>query len=198
MALVQVDISSYDAFRAATMGNGYDIDGSYGYQCWDYGALLWGNIGRYGHPGVPYSYPYLSTGGTGYAYGIWSARTQNAAGEFDLVFNLADVKRGDLVILDRGRFQGDVSGHDAYADEDYDGSGYMWLVGQNQTNPSATVGHVVTRNRMSVAKFLGAFRYKRWESTPPTPPTVVKKKKGYPWAIYGQELRRAYVGETMV
>lgn len=32
MALVQVDISTYDAFRGATMGNGYDIDGAYGFQ----------------------------------------------------------------------------------------------------------------------------------------------------------------------
>lgn len=32
MALVQVDISSYDSFRSDTIGNGYDIDGFYGYQ----------------------------------------------------------------------------------------------------------------------------------------------------------------------
>lgn len=32
MALVQVDISSYEAFRSATIGNGYDIDGAYGFQ----------------------------------------------------------------------------------------------------------------------------------------------------------------------
>lgn len=111
---------------------------------------------------------------------------------------MSDVKRGDLVILDQGRFAGDVSGHDAFADEDYDGSGYMWLVGQNQENPSATVGHVVTRDRMSVAKFMGAFRYKRWATPPPPPPTESKKRKGYPWAIYGRELQRAYVGDTMV
>lgn len=194
MALVNVDISSYDAFRNATMGNGYDIDGFYGYQCWDYGALLWGNIGRYGHSGTQYAYPYLSTGGTGYAYGIWSARTVNASDNFDLIYNLSDVKRGDLVILDRGRFAGDDSGHDAFADEDYNGTTTMWLVGQNQTNPNPTTGHVVTRNQMSVAKFLGAFRFKQWaQPTPPTP-TETKKKKGYPWAVLGNQVRNRMVG----
>lgn len=189
MALVQVDISSYENFKSATMGNGYDIDGSYGFQCWDYGALLWGNIGRYGHSGVPYAYPYLSTGGTGYAYGIWLARTENATDQFDLIFNLSDVKAGDLVILDKGRFTGDVSGHDGFADESYDGSGYMWLVGQNQENPSATVGHVVTRDRMSVAKFLGAFRFKQWITPPPPPPPVQRKKSKFPWVLYANKLR---------
>lgn len=190
MALVQVDITSYDTFRAATMGNGYNIDGAYGFQCWDYGALLWGNIGRYGHLGVPYAYPYLSTANTGYAYGIWLARTENAAGEFDLIYNLSDVKRGDLVILNRGRFSGDDSGHDAFADEDYDGSGYMWLVGQNQENSNPTTGHVVTRNRWSVSAFMGAFRYKRWATTPPTPPVERKKRDKFPWVLYARKLRQ--------
>ena len=149
--------------------------------------MLWGNIGRYGHSGVPYNYPYLSTGGTGYAYGIWYARTENAASNFDLIFNLADVKRGDLVILDQGRFVGDVSGHDAFADEDYDGSGYMWLVGQNQESPSAQYGHVVTRDRMSVAKFMGAFRFHQWAQ--PTPPTPTQRKKHkFPWYLYTNRL----------
>lgn len=188
MALVQVDISTYDAFRGATMGNGYDIDGAYGFQqrCWDYGALLWGNIGRYGHAGVPYNYPYLSTGNTGYAYGIWYARTENASSNFDLIFNINDVRRGDLVILDQGRFAGDVSGHDAFADEAYDGSGYMWLVGQNQENPNPTTGHVVTRDRMSVAKFMGAFRFKQWEQPEPER----KKKKKFPWYLYAKRLNQ--------
>ena len=153
--------------------------------------MLWGNIGRYGNPGVPYNYPYLSTGGTGYAYGIWNARTENAGSEFDLIFNLSEVKRGDLIILDRGRFVGDVSGHDAYADEDYNGSNTMWLVGQNQESPSATVGHVVTRDQMDVSKFLGAFRYKRWESTPPPPPPPVhiQKKSKFPFVLYANKWR---------
>ena len=189
MALVEVDISSFDAFKNATLGNGYDIDGYYGYQCWDYGALLWGNIGRYGHQGTPYNYPYLSTGGTGYAYGIWLARTGNATDQFELIFNLSDVKKGDLVILDKGRFVGDTSGHDAYADEDYNGTNTLRLLGQNQENPSATVGHVVTLDNMDVSKFLGAFRFKQWIAPPPPPPPVQRKKSKFPWVLYANKLR---------
>jgi hypothetical protein len=198
MALVQVDISSYDAFRAATMGNGYDIDGWYGYQCWDYCALLWGNIGRYGHSGTQYPYPYLQTGTGGYAYECWTqSRYQNAGTQFELIELLALVKKGDIVVLDRGRYAGDVAGHIAFADEDYTGGSTLRLVGQNQENPSASYGHVVTVDVMNVTKFLGAFRYKEWDNTPPTP-TETKKRKRYPWAIYGRELHRAYVGDTMV
>ena len=193
MALVQVDISSFDAFKNATLGNGYDIDGHYGYQCWDYGALLWGNIGRYGHQGTPYNYPYLSTGGTGYAYGIWLARTENATDQFELIFNLSDVKKGDLVILDKGRYVGDVAGHDAYADEDYNGTNTLRLLGQNQENSSEQYGHVVTLDNMNVSKFLGAFRFKQWIAPPPPPPPSSTRKKHYPWAIYGRQLREGYI-----
>lgn len=190
MALVEVPIDTYDNFRNATMGNGYDIDGYYGYQCWDYGALLWGNIGRYGHEGTQYAYPYLQTGPEGYAYEIWTqSRIVNAGNQFDLINNLSDVKRGDLVILDKGRFVGDVSGHDAYADEDYNGSTTMWLVGQNQESPSATVGHVVTRDQMDVSKFLGAFRYKKWITPPPPPPVHIQTKSKFPFVLYANKWR---------
>ena len=183
MALVLVDITSYLAFRTAVMGNGYDVDGSAGYQCWDLGAELWGNTGNY-------AYPYLSTGGTGYAYGIWSvewARNQNAGNDFTLIYNLSDVKRGDMIVLDKGRFTGDVSGHNAFADEDYNGTNTMWLVGQNQVNPNPTTGHVTTRNQLDVSKFLGAFRYNAWTPTPPPTPTVTKKR--FPWVLYANKLR---------
>ena len=89
---------------------------------------------------------------------------------------------GDVVVLNYGRFPGDTVGHIAFADEDYDGSGQMWLLGQNQNNPSATVGSPVARTRMSVTAFLGAFRNKEWQVTPPTPTT--KKKHKFPFFIY--------------
>lgn len=149
---------------------------------------MWGNIGRYGHSGDSYAYPYLSTNNTGYSYGIWDARDANAANNFTLIYDINDVKRGDMVVLDKGRFSGDVSGHNAFADEDYDGSGYMYLVGQNQENPNAITGHVVSRDRMSVAKFLGAFRFKQWNGTPPQP--VIKKEHKFPWYLYTNKLNR--------
>lgn len=38
MALITIDITSYDTFRSAVLaraaqGLGYDVDGSFGYQC---------------------------------------------------------------------------------------------------------------------------------------------------------------------
>ena len=189
MALVEVDITSYDSFRANTIGNGYDIDGYYGYQCWDYCALMWGNIGRYGHDGTPYNYPYLQTGSGGYAYECWTnSRYQNAGTQFELIELLSLVKKGDVVVLDRGRYAGDVAGHIAFADEDYTGGNTLRLVGQNQENPSASVGHVVTADVMDVTKFLGAFRYKLWEQEPPTPVHIPKKSK-FPFYLYANRWR---------
>lgn len=181
MALVTLDISSYDAFRNATLGNGYDVDGANGYQCWDLGAELWGNTGNY-------VYPYLSTGGTGYAYGIWSAKELNAGTDFDLIYNLSDVKRGDMLVLDKGRFAGDVSGHNGFADEDYSGGNTIMMLGQNQENPNPTTGHVTTIDSMNVAKFLGAFRFKRW--TTPVYSQIVRKETKFPWVLYSEKLRR--------
>lgn len=186
MSLVTVDISSYDAFRNATLGNGYDVDNSHGYQCWDLGAELWGNTGNY-------VYPYLSTGGTGYAYGIWSARIQNAGNDFTLITSVTDVKRGDMLVLDRGRFAGDDSGHNGFADEDYNGTNTISMLGQNQVNPNPTTGHVTTIDPMDITKFLGAFRYNAW-FTPPTPIVVrnTHSKSKFPWVIYSRKLRERH------
>lgn len=171
--------ATYDEWRTNTMGHSYDVDGYYGAQCWDYAAELWYNVG-FG-TGWPH------TGPNGVAYECWTnSRYQNAGTKFDLVELLAVVKRGDVVVLDQGRFAGDTTGHIAFADEDYDGSGQMWLVGQNQTNPSA-YGSPVARTRMSVLKFLGAFRLKEW-ATPPEPEK--KKKHKFPWYIYRDKLGR--------
>ena len=149
--------------------------------------MLWGNIGRYGHAGTQYAYPYLQTGSQGYAYEIWTeSKIVNAGNQFDLIYNLSEVKKGDLVILDKGRFTSDVSGHDAFADEDYNGTTTMRLLGQNQENPNPTTGHVVTVDSMSVSKFLGAFRFKQWHSTPP--PYYPEKRK-FPFYLYSEKWR---------
>lgn len=176
MALTPLDISSFNSFRSQTIGNGYNVDGFYGYQqqCWDYCAELWGNIGTY-------IYPYLKTGPLGYAYECWTvSRVENASDKFDLITNLSDVKRGDVVVLDHGRYTGDTAGHIAFADEDYNGTTTMKLLGQNQVNPNPDTGHVVTSNDMSMAKFLGAFRYKAWAIEP----EVIERKR-YKFNMWG-------------
>lgn len=157
-AVYSVPIDSYDAFRNRVNGNAYDLDGAYGPQCWDGAALLWQQIGRS-----------LSTGGTGIAAGCWnveSARNANAGGDFDLIWNLADVKRGDVVVLGRNG-----ANHIAFADEDYNGSGRLVLLGQNQGDGAGINGKPFNVISVGMSGFSGAFRFKRWVSAPAPTPT---------------------------
>lgn len=129
----------------------------------------------------------MQTGALGYAYEIWTeSRIQNAGSQFTLIERLQDVKRGDMVILDKGRFAGDVTGHNAFADEDYNGTTTMLLLGQNQENPNPTTGHVVTSDQMNVSKFLGAFRFKAWNRQPPHYATRHGK---FPFYLYANKWR---------
>ena len=177
---VDVPHATYDEWRANTIGNEYDLDGYYGCQCWDYASLFWRNLG--------FSAGYPQTG-NGYAYGCWTLRREvNKGTQFDLIYNINDVKRGDVVVLDHGRFVGDDAGHIAFADEDFQGGLYLKLVGQNQENPSATYGYKVTVDNMNITKFLGAFRYKGWIQPTPT----VSGIKKFPWVLYANKLRKRY------
>ena len=179
---VNVPHDTYDVWKSNTLGNEYDLDGYYGYQCWDYASLFWRNIGF--SAGFPQT-------GNGYAYGCWTLRKNiNAGDQFDLIYLLPLVKKGDVVVLDQGRFAGDTTGHIAFADEDYNGTSTLRLMGQNQEYASATLGYKVTIDNVSVLKFLGAFRYKGWSTTPPTPPTPSgKSEKRFPWFIINQRRR---------
>lgn len=153
-----VQITSYDVFRAQVIGKGFDIDGAYGNQCWDGCALLWQQLGRT-----------LQTG-NGCAYGCWTLkRNENAGTNFQLITNKADVKRGDVVV-----FQGGQYGHIGFADENYLGGTYIKLLGQNQ---GAANGNFNVIN-MSMAGFLGAFRFKGWvasQNNPQPQPTTPQK-----------------------
>lgn len=157
-AVYSVPIGNYDEFRRAVLGNGYDIDGAYGAQCWDGAALLWQQIGRT-----------LSTGGTGAAKGTFqvvSARNANAGAEFEIITSLANVKRGDVVVLSTGQY-----GHTGFADEN--GASVMSLLGQNQGGGGN--GRPFNVMRIGMSTFIGAFRFKRWIVVPaPAPkPTPV-------------------------
>lgn len=153
-----ISIGSYDQFRAQVIGKGFDLDNAYGNQCWDGCALLWQQLGRT-----------LQTG-NGCAYGCWTLkRNENAGTNFQLITNKADVKRGDVVV-----FQGGQYGHIGFADENYLGGTYIKLLGQNQ---GAANGNFNVIN-MSMAGFLGAFRFKGWVASPTNPqpqPTTPQK-----------------------
>lgn len=174
---------SYATWKANTIGHEYDLDGNYGCQCWDYASLFWRNVG------FPAGYP--QTGVNHYASECWSQnRLINAGSTFELIYNLTNVKQGDVVVLDGN--SANPPGHITFADEDYDGSGYLWCLGQNQ---GGTVlpggGTAVTRNHLGMSLFLGAFRYKAWHTTPPTPTPVTRSKRNdkFKWVLYANKLR---------
>ena len=155
---------NYQVFRDYVIGKGFDLDGKFSYQCWDGACLLWQQIGRW-----------LYTG-NGCASGCWTLkREENAGADFELIYDKKNIKRGDVVVFSCGQY-----GHIGYADENYNGSDHIRLLGQNQ---SADMKFCVID--MSLATFLGAFRFKEWVKKPtPTPvpskfqvgDTVVPKK----------------------
>ena len=100
------------------------------------------------------------------------SRTVNAGSSFTLITSMSDLKRGDVIVLGASLIS-DV-GHIAFCDTDYNdtvaSTQRMDLLGQNQVNPSPTVGHIPTVTNLDISAFLGAFRYNEWiEPTPPTP-----------------------------
>lgn len=181
--LVSVDISSFQAFKDAVNGNGYDVDGLFGDQCVDMPKLLAGNAGR--------PSPYWKSGSLGYAKDGWldaNSREYNKGDLFTLVYNKEDVRVGDLVVLDNT--SSNPYGHIAFATTNWDASTTTApLLGQNQVNASATTGHPNTITNVNISNFLGAFRFIAWQPTPPPPPSSRKKNK-YPFVLYANRLRQ--------
>lgn len=193
MSLIVIDVSSYNSFRTAVLDRaaqnlGFDVDNAYGYQCWDLAAELWMNLPEFSGQGL-----YPKTGPNLYAEECWTySRTENAGSSFDLIYNYEDVKRGDCIVI--GSSSISLTGHIAFADEDYNGNPSMILLGQNQVNPDLTYGHIPTLTQISVQPyFLGAFRNKDWETTPPSPtPSLNFPESTFPWVLMSRKLRNRY------
>ena len=166
-------VVTYDEWRNYALTHGVNVDFAWGNQCWDICALLW------------YQYGLRLKTGNGYAYGCWTLmRNQNAVGPFTQIGNINQVKRGDVIVFNRsGSF---YTGHIGFADEDYNGSGRINVLGQNQGQgtSSGTPSNVVS---MGVGNFLGAFRNSNWKVIPPPTPTTRKSK--FPWVLYSRKLR---------
>lgn len=172
--------SSYNEWKTNTIGHEYDLDGSYGCQCWDYASLFWRNVG--------FGIGYPLTGPLQYAYEVWTvSRTQNAGVHFDLIYNKEDIKQGDIIVMNGTT--SNPPGHITFADEDYNGN-TIWCVGQNQGGePVPGGGTAVTRNQLPLTDFLGAFRYRGW-NTPPAP--IIIRRSRFPWVLYAKKLREKY------
>lgn len=192
---VGIPHDSYLAWKTATNGNGYNADGYYGCQCWDLTAEFWYNVG------FPQGYPH--TGPNHYAEECWDVSryanaSYNGTTYFDLITSINDVKQGDVIVWNGTTAY--PTGHIGFADEDYDGSGYMAVLGQNQgtggTPPPVFPqdgGSTANVKRLSVSNFAGAFRYRDWQHTPPTPTVQAKPKvKRFPWVLYANKLRNKY------
>ena len=164
MALLPITISNYDGFRTdaldrASQGLGYDVDGYYGYQCWDLAAELWMHLDEFDDGTL-----YPQTGPNYYASECWTeSRYINAGNTFTLIENITDLKRGDVIVLGPSAIS--QTGHIAFCDENYRGS-TMNLLGQNQVDPSLIYGHIPTVTALDISAFLGAFRLPAWNPAP--------------------------------
>lgn len=170
--------STYAEWKVNTLGRAFDLDGSYGCQCWDYASLFWRNVG------FPAGYPQT---GNGYAYGCWTLRRDvNAGDKFDLIYDKTQIQEGDIIVMD-GTSE-NPAGHITFANENYNGTNTISCMGQNQGGaPDPSGGTAVTINNLGLGDFLGAFRYKAWHTTPPTPTTSRSKFK---WVLYARKLRQ--------
>lgn len=156
---VSVPHQSYQAWRDATLGNGYNVDGAYGNQCWDFCALLWWQYGL----------TLVTKAGGGTAQDCWVvSRAVNSVPPFISIYNKSEIKRGDVIVL--GNTVGEGTGHIAFADEDYNGTNMLNMLGQNQGQGSSNPSNIA---RLSLNDFLGAFRNTEWEKG--------RKKKDFPW-----------------
>lgn len=166
--------TSFDAFVISTFGQTIGQG-----ECWDYINLLWDYLGS-----VYYTYPPSDPSSTnhGVKWG-WlntEARSANTITHLTQIPNLADVKRGDIVVTSGGTY-----GHAGFANENYNGTGFLMLYSQNYNNVRS-----VTLDSNNMSTFAGAWRYDEWTVTPPTPSVSYKgKRQVYPWAIYARKLR---------
>ena len=153
--LPPIDITSPTTFYNSVINQCLDFDGAWGSQCYDEMA--------YFH--YVYTGRWLSTAGTGGAYGIWDARDYNNSGnEYELIYNAQDIKPGDWVIFHNG-----IYGHVGMA-LGYYNNGYVALLGTNQGGYACPGGGAAANViNISLATFSGAFRPRIWIQPEPQP-----------------------------
>lgn len=186
---VDVPHGSYAEWKAATNGNGYDIDRSYGCQCWDFASIFWRNLG------FPAGYPVITSSS---AYTMWENRLANQILNgtiiFDLITNINNIKQGDVIVFNYNSTN--PFGHVGFADVDYSSwtpdplfpFEFPILSENNGGTPDPAGGAYVNVHGYDLRLFLGAFRYVGWETSPITIRKQISQSK-FPWAIYARKLR---------
>lgn len=151
--------ATMNAWLAAyPLGTFVDTDGYWGAQCWDYANAFWKTqVNRT-----------LQTGSHRSASDVWrQSRVVNAGTEFGTFSSKNLIKRGDWIVMSGSA---DAVGHIALAAEDYNGTNTLQCYGQNQGGtPVPQGGAVISLTPISIADFVGGFRYAGW-NTSPTPP----------------------------
>lgn len=187
MAIPSVPHATYQEFRNAVNGHGYDLDGLFGYQCWDGVDLLYqqSDIGQY-------LYTAANVGqGEGTAKSCWintEARARNSSGHFSAITGKENIKQGDILVFNTYSGWYGSAGHIGFANEDYNGTDTISLLSQNfgqGSNPTTGKPFNIMNAYLGTA-FLGAFRYDAWVSPPPPPPPAETKKHKFPWAVAWQ------------
>lgn len=192
---VTIPHGSYDEWKNATNGNGYNYDNTYGCQCYDLAVEFWWNVG------FPTGYPIITSSS---AYTMWNNRLANSVYNgttyFDLINDVTQIKRGDVIVFNQ--FSSNPFGHVGFADVDY----AAWTPDPNQPyefpilsennggTPDPQGGAYTNVHGYDIRLFLGAFRYKAWHTTPPTPSTGgghIGRSK-FPWVLYANKLRSKY------
>lgn len=182
MAIPVVPHSTYDEFRNAVNGVGFDLDNFAGFQCWDGVDLLYqqSDVGQY-------LYTAHNVGqGEGTAKSCWlndTARGLNGSGHFSIITEKTQIKKGDIIVFNTYEGWYGSAGHIGFADEDYNGTEYINILSQNfgaGSNPTTGKPFNIARALLGSA-FLGVFRYDGWQETPPTP--TEKKKKHFPYPV---------------
>lgn len=187
-----VDFSSYKAFKNSVIGQGWNLDGYYGAQCWDGCDMLYRHIGRVFRTSSYY-------GGDGGISSTWEdtrCRAYNGAEPMSVVTDLTKIKKGDLVIF--SRYYGGGYGHGGYANSDYAGSNNIEILSQNYRNYNLTNGSPFSLDVMNLTYFLGAFRWSGWNGGDPGPnppdPTPGYGSSTFPhgkfpWVLMAHRLR---------
>lgn len=173
---VKVAHSTYDEWKSKTLNNSYDVDFAFGYQCWDYVALLYWQYGL----------TLVTKVGGGSAKDCWlRSKNANAKSPFIAVEGVQNIKRGDIIVTG-----GSSTGHICFADQDYSqrntAKNSLQCLGQNQGKSYVRVSDVSLNN------FLGIFRNTKWSSEGGggggggTVTTEGKPKRKFPWPVAWQ------------
>ncbi len=193
---VAIPHSSYNEWKSETNGNGYNFDNTSGCQCYDLATEFWWNVG------FPAGYPIITSSA---AYTMWNNRSANVSYNgvtyFDLITNINQLRRGDIIVFDQT--EANPYGHVGFAVVDYDAwtpdpsspNEFPVLSQNNGGTPDPQGGAYTNVHGYDIRLFLGAFRYREWHTTPPTPPLPsgsTTKRRGFKWVLYANKLRKKY------